>query len=479
MGSCLVRIGKAAHATHDTENVVVRRIDTDRGARGRTNRVVGDREEERGVINAGQVARARRLVVLRLEGEGVDVDTDRRAVGVVLVRLDQVEVLALTDGEAVVAVELDERRDDRVLARHALDARDGVATVEDRAVPPVGVVERLLALPGVDNRIVAADERITLDNPDELLTRVVEVELELVGGARDGLTARELEALDEVLVRDLGELAALVRVEVDVVNIEGRRNEARGGNTVTDGVRVGELGRGVPAEVTEVVELEVDTDLVVLEGDERERKTRVAVEPELEGDVERVLGGALGDLLRRVGRNVGDAVGVAVLATLDKDVDKLRDVTNHLGVASLLARLLGELIPDLEPVTVLLVNALATDLKLNGLDEVVARPVEPAELGTRAVRGGERDLGERRLEVHAVDQVTVALDRARDLLAEVRRTIERVLNGLHGEVRVAAVNHLEERNLGVTREVNVLSTISYKLHQPASSHIILYPRFRK
>jgi len=55
---------------------------------------------------------------------------------------------------------------------------------------------------------------------------VVEVELELVAGGGDGLTARELEGLDEVLVGDLGELATLIRVEVDVVDIEGRSDEA-------------------------------------------------------------------------------------------------------------------------------------------------------------------------------------------------------------------------------------------------------------
>ena len=58
MESRLVRVGKSAHARHDTEHVVVRRVDTDRRARGRANRVVGDREEECRVINARQVARA-------------------------------------------------------------------------------------------------------------------------------------------------------------------------------------------------------------------------------------------------------------------------------------------------------------------------------------------------------------------------------------------------------------------------------------
>ncbi len=75
----------------------------------------------------------------------------------------------------------------------------------------------------------------------------------------------------------------------------------------------------------------------------------------------------------------------------------------------------------------------------------MARPVEPAELGARAVGRRERDLGQRGLEVHAVDQVTVALDRAGDLLTEVRGTIERVLNGLHSEVSMATVHNLEDK----------------------------------
>ena len=48
----LITISKTAHARHDTKNVVVRGVDTDRGARGRANSVVGDREEDRRVINA-------------------------------------------------------------------------------------------------------------------------------------------------------------------------------------------------------------------------------------------------------------------------------------------------------------------------------------------------------------------------------------------------------------------------------------------
>ena len=398
-------------------------------------------------------------MLLRLEGERVDVDADRGDVGVVLVGLDQVEVASLTLREPVVAVELDLRRNDGVVARHALNTRNRVARLQNRAVPPVGVVEGLLALPGADNRAFAADVRVALDNPDKLLRGVVEVELDLVRRRRNRLTARELELLDEVLVRDLGKAAALIRVEVDVVDVERRGDKARRRDTAGDRLR----RRAVPAEVRELLELEPDLDLVVLECDERERQTRVAAEPELERNVQRVLRRALADLARAI-RLARAARVVAALTALDEEIDEFRNVTNHLGVAGLLARLLRQLVPDLEPVTVVLVDLLTTNLNVDVVDKIVTDPVEPAELGARAIRTSEENLGKRGLEVDTVDKIAVTGDRALNLLAEVRRAVERLFNRLHGEVRVAAVDDLEERDLGVAREVDILCTIRDKLH---------------
>lgn len=194
-------------------------------------------------------------MLLRVEREGVHVDTNGRDVGVVLVRLDLVEIAALAQREAVVAVQLDQRGDYRVLARHALNAGHGVARLHHAAIPPVRVVERLLALPGSDHSVVAAGERITLYNPHELFARVVEVQLDLVGAGVDGLAARELQSLDQVLVGDLGELAALIRVQVDVVHVQGRGGQVIGVHAVADRVLVGQVRRVVPAQVLEVVEL--------------------------------------------------------------------------------------------------------------------------------------------------------------------------------------------------------------------------------
>jgi len=418
-------------------------------------------------------------VLLGLEGEAVHVDANRGDIGVVLVGLDQVEVATLTLVEAIVAVELDLGRNDRIVTGHALDTRNGVPRLEDGAVPPVGVVEGLLTLEGLDDGIIAADEGITLNNPDKLLARVVEVELDLVGGRGDGLRTRELELLDEVLVGDRGEAATLIRVEVDVVDVERGADEARGGDTVADLVRGGRGAIGiVEAEVVEGLELEVDLDLVVLEGNQGERKTRVAAEPELEGDVQRVFRGARRHLVEGVGLTIA-AVRIAALTALNDQVDELGDVAHHVGIPRLFARLLGELVPDLEPVTIVLVDLLAANLEVDVVDQVVTNPVEPTELGAGAIGSRELHLGERGLKVDAVDQIAVAADRALDLAAEVGGTVERLLNGLHGEVGVATIDDLKEGNLRVARKVNILCTVSDELHKATGSHFCLYLVERK
>jgi hypothetical protein len=387
-------------------------------------------------------------VLLWLEGKRVNVDADRWDVGVVLVWLNQVEVGALTNLEAVVAVELEERGNNWVATSHALDTGDRVARLKHGAVPPVRVVEWLLTLPWVDDVVIARCKRVALDDPDELLAWVVEVELELVGRRGDRLTTSELEDVDEVLVRDLSELATLISVEVDVIDVERGSGEAALVDTVADGVRVLRC-REIPAEVLKGIELEVDADFVVLKGDEWEGETWVAAEPELEWDVQGVHGRARGDDLGGEGLTA-IAVVVAVRTTLVEEVGELWNVADHLGITSLLAGLLSELVPNVKPITIVLIDALTTDLNLDVVDEIVTNPVEPTELRSRAVGCLELNLRQSRLEVHAVDEVTIALNGASNLLAEVGSTVKRVLNRLHGKVGVATIDHLEKSDLWIT-----------------------------
>ena len=413
-------------------------------------------------------------MLLGLQGEGIHVDAHRGDVGVVLVGLHLVKVASLTHLEAVVAVQLEQGSHARVLAGHALEASHGVARLQHGPVPPVGEVEGLLSLPGVHHGVIARHEGIALHHPHQLLTGVVEVQLQLVGGRGDGLGTSELQGLDQVLVRHLGELTTLVSVQVDVVHVEGSCLEVGGGHTVADGVVVGgDLGSHIVAQVAQVVELQVDTHLVVLESNERQGQARVAAEPELQGNVESVGRGAVHLLVGGVGLAAGTVI-IARLATLHQQVGQHGHVTHHLGVATLLAGLLGELIPDVHPVTVVLVDTLSTNLNLHGLDQVVTHPVQPAELSTRTIRSLESHLRQSGLQIHAVDQVTIALNGASHTLAKARRAVERVLNRLHGKVGVAAVNHLEEGNLGITSQINVLCAIGNQLHQTTTRHL-LYP----
>jgi hypothetical protein len=59
----LIAIGQPSHATHDTENVVIGSIDTNLGSLGALNGSVGENELKCSVVNAREVAAARRLVL--------------------------------------------------------------------------------------------------------------------------------------------------------------------------------------------------------------------------------------------------------------------------------------------------------------------------------------------------------------------------------------------------------------------------------
>jgi hypothetical protein len=137
----------------------------------------------------------------------------------------------------------------------------------------------------------------------------------LVEPAVDGVGTGVLNLLDEVLVTLLGEAAALLGVEVDVVGphlediVSSHASKSRG-------------------------EVEVETDLVVLEGDEGEVETGVAVEEEVEGEVDGLLA----------------------------------DTGGHLTVSGLLGLIEVKLGVETPPLLVLLVDALTTDGKLDVVD---------------------------------------------------------------------------------------------------------------
>jgi len=360
----------------------------------------------------------------------------------------------------------------------AAEGVDGVG----KGINGVGVVEGLGTektveeLAALEGRAVV-DVAVGLDDPDELLNGVVEVELDLVGRGTDGLITSELELLDEVLVGVLGHAPALIGVQEDVVNVERGSDEGLvvgSDNLATGGSRLAVQRTDGPQALVNGADIKVDLDLVVLKGDEGEGKTGVAAVPELEGNIEGGLGEGIAGSAH-LARGGGLARTVNIVKRGVGDVSQLGGVSNHGKVAGALVNSQGKLVPDVHPITVLAVNALATDLDLNLRDDLLTGEVKPT--GVHAVLGGALhllvDLGESNLKVSAVGQITVAGNGAGHTATEIGLAVEGLLNGLHGKVGVALVGNLPEGNLRITSQINVLSAIGDKLHQSTSHFVVV------
>ena len=370
------------------------------------------------VVDAGEVAGTSGLVLLGLEREGVRVHTGVGGTGVVVEGLHLVEVLALLSLEAILTVE-DELElgegTDGILSEGGVttiraedEERGTIARGGDHAVGGetrnVGG-ENDVRASGRGGEVpqgvgVAGDVR---EAPHELLDGVVVREADLLGGGGiDGVGTGVLNLLDEVLVTLLGEAATLLSVEVDVVSphLEGV------------GVAVGgEIGRKV----------DVDADLVVLEGDEREVETGVAVEEEEEGEVDGLAG----------------------------------DTSGHLTVRSLLGLIEVKLGVQTPPLLVVLVDTLTTDGKLDVVDGALGNPASSGRSG-----GGREEF-----DVHVTDEITVTGDSHGHATGVGGSTVDGLLDVLHREVGVALVFRLEEGHLRVTGKVDILGAVSYELHE--------------
>ncbi len=470
----LVRVRQPAHARHDTEDVVVDGVQAEEervrlvgvgtkvARRLRLARARHAVKDKRGVVNAREVARSGRLVVLGLDRKRIDVDrvvettalthdiahsgilqstlasrlcgSRRRelrlrvilvrsvigvrrrntlsahvqpATRVVLLGLDLPEVVTLTLIKAVLSVELQASLVDDVVLRKG--RRRGTP----RAIQAVGI----------------------LDDPDQLLDRVVQRQVNTRRRVRDGLVLVVLELLDEVLVALLGKTTALLRVELDLVNLE-RRRQVRGGEVNT-------CRRRALDQVLGIVEDDVEADLVVLEGDERESQARVAVEPELQRDIEntRATDARVGCRCRQRRR------------VHPVELDRL-------------VRGRCERLPDVEPLTLLAIDDLATDLNLNLLEQEVAKTVlliVPVRLRIHERVASVADDRKLNLQVRLADQIRIAVDDGNDTLAERRSTREVDTERLHGEVRVTLLEDLPERDMRVARDVDILSPVGNKL----------------
>jgi hypothetical protein len=328
---------------------------------------------------------------------------------------------------------------------------------------------------GSIKRRAVVDVSIRLNNPDKFLARVVEVELNLIGGRSNRLVSGELELLNEVLMRVLGHLAALICIKEDIVDVQRGSNKR-----LLVGSR-NRLGSGrssqrldSPQALTNRTEVNVDLDLVVLESNERKSESRVAAEPEEKRNVkcgfrESLARSAnLGRSARRSARSRH------LLKGRISDVSELGGVANHLVVTLLLFRRESELIPDVHPVAVVTIDALSSNLNLNLGNELLTNEIQPTSIDTVSARSHVLvNFRESNLKVGAVGKITVSANCACHAASKVSLSGEGLLNRLHSEVGVSAVRHLPVGDLGCTSKENVLCAIGDELHK-CSSHFFVF-----
>ena len=306
------------------------------------------------------------VVVIGVESVGSDSSTH---VGLIVIDAVIVPPLLAMKGVGISSTSIiEETRSINVLVNsiRAAECVDGVG----KSVDGVGVVEGLSAEQAVQE-LIAVEGRavinvlIRLDDPDEFFNGVVKVELDLVGRRTDGLITSELELFNEVLVGVLSHAPALVGIQEDVVDVEGRSNEGLvvcGGNTAacTTAAECLVQSTNGPQALVNWADIEIDLDFVVLKGDQRQSKTGVTAVPELEGNIEGGFGEGIAGSAN-LARSVALTRAVNIIERGIGDKGEFGGVSDHTVVTADLVNGESEVVPNVHPVTVLAINALTTD----------------------------------------------------------------------------------------------------------------------
>ena len=221
---------------------------------------------------------------LGLEGEGIRVNTGVGGAGVMVVRLDLVEVLTLLLLEAVLTVEddLEGGEGTRSLLGEGLSTTHGAAREEGHTRVRGGDEAVRESVVGVGIKLDLGDKvlggevpkgrlgRGVGEAPHELLDGVVVGEADLLGGGLiNGIGTGVLHLLNQIFVALLGKSPTLLSVKVDVVGPDLKDGRVEEG---------GEIGR----------EVDINADLMVLQSNEGQVESGVPVEEENQRKVDTV-----------------------------------------------------------------------------------------------------------------------------------------------------------------------------------------------
>ena len=418
----------------DAENVVVDREHVEGwGSQRRTSEVL-ELDRNLRVVDSGEVAGTGWLVLFWLERKGVRVDTWHWGTGVVLVRLHLVKVLTGLFLESVLTVE---DQLERVNWTDGLSSTITAAIFRKFFSTTIGTDDEKWATGltwgnrtfarlfrgAIDNNVtggrVGAEVPQTIsgggavvNTPDQFLDWVVVGQSDLLGRVgRDRIGASVLHLLDQVFVTLLGESSTLFSVEVDVV-----------GPHLEDG--------RVQERIEFRSQVKVDSDFVVLQGNQWQGQSWVSVEEkdEWQEDLSSIRSGS------RSGGGHFTPVSLGRIGQV------------QFGVQS-------------PPSLVVLIDSLTTDRQFSVLDRTLSDPRGTS--GTACIdtrRGLEFD-------VHVTDQITVSGDSHGNATGIGGGTVDSLFDVFHREVSVAFVNRLEESDFWVTSQVDILGAIGDELHE--------------
>lgn len=220
------------------------------------------------------------------------------------------------------------------------------------------------------------------------------VKVEFVFGrvaVANGFFTTVLELFNEVLVGDLSETTAFLSIEVNVVDIER-------GIIKFKAIAVGLEGIASNIELISRAESDVDSYLVILEGNQWEGQTIVAGKVELERNVKSVRG-----LEEIVIRNI---------PAESADGGEFWNITNHLCITRLMADLAREFVPDVKPITVLLVDLRTANFEFGFINNSMSDTSDPSESDVTELSEitTEANFGENDLKEGLCNKITITGD---------------------------------------------------------------------
>ena len=377
------------------------------------------------VVDSGEVTGTRWLVLFWLKRKGVRVDTWHWGAGVVIVWLHLVKVLTTLFLESVLTIE-DQLEGVEWTSQFFGEFRGGTQFHEWRT--NLAWCARDVRRQGESSKVGRQSDWIAgskvpqvgavgISTPDQFLDWVIVRQSNLLLGTNsDGIRTSVLDLFDQVFVTLLRESSALFSVEVHVVTPHLQASHVR--------VKL----RG---------QVNVDSDFVVLQSNQWQGQSWVAVEEEDEWQVNLV--GSIMDWVSR-----------------------------HLSVSELVPFGQVQFRVQSPPSLVVLIDSLTTDGQFRSRDNTLGDPV--------SIWATTRDVREScccRFEVHVTDQITVSGDSDGDATRGRGGTVHSLFDGFHRKVSVAFVNRLEKSDFWVTSQVDILGAIGDELHE-TTGHFVCF-----